>query len=132
MKEGAVLCISCGFNTQTKKQLSSSSDGAAIARRQEIYAQQAAKANAKPIMAGGKSSTSSTSKSDDGVELGPLDYLFCFFCTGIALIVAIIYIVQGNPRGKKLLVAALICVAIGTVLNIIAFSVGIVGGLSQQ
>lgn len=128
MKEGDVLCITCGFNTQTKKRVNSSSDGAALARRQEIYAQQAAKANAKPVKnAPTKSGSTVASGGDDTVELSMLDYLFCIFCGGIALVVSIIYIIQGNPRGMKMLKVILIVSAVSSGLG---FIVGFIGGLA--
>ncbi len=133
MKEGDVLCLSCGFNTQTKKQLGRTSDGAALARRQEIYAQQAAKANAKPVKgAPTKSSPSAISGGDDSVELSMLDYLFCIFCGGIALVVSIIYIVQGNPRGMKMLKVILLVSAISAGLGFLGGLVGGLAGLSAQ
>lgn len=127
MKEGAILCIACGFNTKTGKQLASSSDSAAIAKREEYFAQQAAKAEAqqaKILAAGGGKATASGKPRVDkpDVELSAIDYIFCIFCGGIALIVSIIYCVTGNPKGPAMLKLVLIVQAV-------LFVIGFVGGI---
>jgi hypothetical protein len=61
MQPGAVICITCGFNTQTKKKIETVSDSKTVAKREEIYAKQRAVAELaakKRMDAGGGSSGS--------------------------------------------------------------------------
>jgi uncharacterized Zn finger protein (UPF0148 family) len=70
MKEGAVLCISCGYNTQTGKQLARAADSEAHARREEMHRKQreAAEKDAKLQLGG----TNAGGRGSGGGEL-PLD-----------------------------------------------------------
>jgi uncharacterized Zn finger protein (UPF0148 family) len=126
MTEGAVICISCGFNTKTGKQLSSSSDGDAEANREKMYAQQAAKAAAKtakdpnPYAAPGFVPDKAKAKNPAD-EFQTLDWIVCFLCPGIGIICGLIYAVTGKPKGLKMLG---ISVAVAVVLNVIFFVAG--------
>lgn len=122
MKEGAILCVACGYNTKTGKQIASSSDGAALAKREAYFEQQAAKAEAQQakILGSGAVSPSGNKTSKPDVELSTLDYLFCIFCGGIALIVSIIYCVTGNPKGPPMLKLTLIVQGVLFVIGVVA------------
>lgn len=126
MQPGAILCVACGFNTKTNKQTASSSDGAALAKREEYFAQQAAKAEAqqaKVLKSGPTGAGGMTVAAKPEAELTALDYVFCILCGGIALVVSIIYLVTGNPKGKKMLIVTL---AAQAVFFVIGFVLGIV------
>ena len=128
MKEGAILCVACGFNTKTGKQIASSSDGAALAKREAYFEQQAAKAEAQQakVLAGGVTSGGVPVKaSKPGAELSTIDYVFCVLCGGIATIVSIIYCVTGNPKGPTMLKINLIAQAI---LFALGFAYGMMMG----
>lgn len=122
MKEGAILCVACGYNTKTGKQIASSSDGAALAKREAYFEQQAAKAEAQQakILGSGAVTPSGNKTSKPDVELSTLDYLFCIFCGGIALIVSIIYCVTGNPKGPPMLKLTLIVQGVLFVIGVVA------------
>jgi hypothetical protein len=93
MQAGAVICVRCGFNTQTGKQLRTVSDTDAQQRRDAAVGQ--AKRN---VNRPGKSST----VTQPG-ELTPLEVSFCIIFFQLALLVGLIYLVTGNPKGKKML-----------------------------
>jgi hypothetical protein len=57
-----------------------------------------------------------------------VDYLFVILCSGIALIVAIIYLIQGHPKGKPLLIAWAVVQAIALGIGLI---VGVIMGIMQ-
>jgi hypothetical protein len=57
-----------------------------------------------------------------------MDYLFCIFCGWIALIVIIIYLVQGNPKGKPMLIVWCVVQAIGFGIGL-AF--GVLGAMME-
>jgi hypothetical protein len=64
MQPGAVICITCGYNTQTKKKIETVSDSKTIAKREEVYAKQRAAAEAKFKASGGKSGSSGGAYDD--------------------------------------------------------------------
>jgi hypothetical protein len=63
MQPGAVICIACGFNTQTGKQLTTYSDAAATAKREAIYEERRKRADARFKASGGAGGSSSSSYS---------------------------------------------------------------------
>lgn len=58
----------------------------------------------------------STGGSDDA-DLTPLDWVLAILCSGIGCIVGIVYMVQGKPKGTKMLVISLVFVVIWNVVN---------------
>ncbi len=122
MTEGALLCIACGFNTKTGKQVASVSDGAALAKREAYFEQQTAKANAQQakILGTGAVTASGTpvKASKPAAEFGATDWIVCFLCSGIGIIAGIVYCITGNPKGPKMLG---ISFGVAVVLNIIGF-----------
>jgi hypothetical protein len=51
-----------------------------------------------------------------------MEVLLCFFCTGIALIVSLVYLITGNPKGLKMLGFAIIMIAVKTGLPLLFFA----------
>lgn len=129
MAEGAVICIQCGYNTKTNKKLVRQADSDATKRRDEIYAGQAARAAAMKPRSGAGSGGSGGSYAAERPEatLTTLEILFCIFCNTIALIVGVIYLVTGNPKGPAMLkvsgIVLLVAVVIRVVATVVALSV---------
>jgi len=59
-----------------------------------------------PLLKAQQRSVSSSSNSADA-DMTAVDWVLCILCSGIACILAIIYIIQGKPKGTKMLVVAL-------------------------
>jgi hypothetical protein len=57
------------------------------------------------------------SSSDNDGNLSVVEWLVCIFCSGIGCIIGIVYLVQGNPKGGKMLAISLICAVIGGVIR---------------
>jgi hypothetical protein len=119
----AVLCVHCGFDrktgkklaTQTIKKVEAKKLGAPTAAAKAGAAKSAATQSAlNPYASPGSAAPARTAEA----QLTVMDYLFVIFCGGIALIVAIIYIIQGNPKGMPLLKAWAIVTAIAFVINV--------------
>ncbi len=64
-------------------------------------------------------------KDDPDSNLTPLDWVLGIICSNIACILAIVWMVQGKPKGKKLLL-----VAIGA--NVVWFIIGMILGALEQ
>jgi hypothetical protein len=114
MQAGAVICVRCGFNTQTGKQLRTVSDTDAQQRRDAAYAKQAMRGD--KISRQKKGSYSSSGGGADA-DLSVLEILFCVLCAGIGVIVGLIYLVTGNPKGGKMLAISLGMVVFWNVLR---------------
>jgi hypothetical protein len=52
-------------------------------------------------------------------DLTALEWVLTILCTNIACIVAIVYIVQGKPKGKKMLIVCLIVYAVVVVAQVL-------------
>ena len=119
-----MLCIACGFHVKSGKQVASSSDGAAHAKREAYFEQQVAKAEAqqaKIFASGGVTSSGVPVKaSKPEVEFGATDWIVCFLCPGIGLIAGLIYCVTGNAKGPKMAGISFLMVV---VYNVIRFAV---------
>jgi hypothetical protein len=132
MAPEALLCIHCGYDRKSKKKLATQTIKKVEAKKlgppneaaKAGAAKAAAKAAAQPLnpYASPAAQAASAGSYSSGAELTAMDWLFVIFCHNIALIVAIIYLCTGNPKGKPLLVAWAIVAAI-------SFGLGIVIGL---
>ncbi|MBI3099025.1 MAG: hypothetical protein HYY93_12410 [Planctomycetes bacterium] len=58
---------------------------------------------------------------ESGEALTPAEWVFAILCGNIACIVAIIWMIQGNPKGKKLFLVTL-------VTQVVAFFIGMIMG----
>jgi hypothetical protein len=123
MAPEALLCIHCGYNRKTGKKLTTEKIkkveakklGAPTAAAKAGAAKSAASAGAlNPYASPGSAAPARSAEA----QLTVMDYLFVIFCGGIALIVAIIYIIQGNPKGMPLLKAWAVVTAIAFVINV--------------
>jgi len=52
-------------------------------------------------------------------DLSVVDWLLCIFCGCIGLIMGLVYVSQGKPKGKKMIIIVLVLGAIGAVLSIV-------------
>jgi len=60
--------------------------------------------------------------------MGTLDWVLAILCSGIGCIVGIVYLVQGKPKGTKMLVISIVMIV---VWNVISFGVQMMtGGLN--
>lgn len=123
MAAEAVLCIECGYNRQTGKKIG----------MQTVKKVEAKKLGPPPPSKGPSKKSKSSSKAyNPDAQLTAIDYLFVFLCGWIALIVAIIYMAQGNPKGKPMLIAWCVIqaimfgigMAIGTIMAISGATAG--------
>jgi hypothetical protein len=73
-----------------------------------------------------KRKRSSYSSGDE--DLGPFDWVLAILCTNIALIVGIVWLITGNPKGKKMLMVCGIVYAVGFAIG---FMIGVLGALNQ-
>jgi predicted RNA-binding Zn-ribbon protein involved in translation (DUF1610 family) len=64
--------------------------------------------------------TSSYSSADE--DLSALEWIVAILCSGIGCILGIIWMIQGKPKGKKMLMVSLIVQGIGVVLQVILAS----------
>jgi predicted RNA-binding Zn-ribbon protein involved in translation (DUF1610 family) len=71
-----------------------------------------------------KTAKKAYSSEDENLTVG--EWVLGILCSGIACIVAIVWMIQGKPKGKKLLFVALAVQAIGVVIQVI------IGALAQQ
>ena len=58
--------------------------------------------------------------SGEDADLSALDWVIAILCSGIGCILGIIYIVQGKPKGTKMLVVSLIVQFIWGMINVLA------------
>ena len=58
-----------------------------------------------------------TSNNTDDADLTVADWVICILCSGIGCILGIIYIIQGKPKGTKMLLISLAVNAIGAILQ---------------
>jgi hypothetical protein len=136
MAPEALLCIHCGFDRKTGKNLTTEKLkkvevkklGPPTAAAKAGAAKSAAKAGAAPLNPYASPAGYAASASQPSAELTALDYLFCIFCGWIALIVIIIYMVQGNPKGKPMLIVWCIVQAIGFGIGLM---LGVVGAMME-
>ena len=63
-----------------------------------------------------KSVSSSSSSSDSDLSVG--DWLLCIICSGIGCIMGIIYIVQGKPKGPKMLLISILADVVKSAISI--------------
>ena len=63
--------------------------------------------------------------SDEDESLSALEWVICILCSNIACIVGIVYMIQGKPKGQKMI---LICLAV----NAIFFVLGFLAELANQ
>ncbi len=59
------------------------------------------------------------SPAQSDADLTVLDWILAILCSGIGCIVGIVYLVQGKPKGTKMLVISIVMIV---VLNIIGFA----------
>jgi hypothetical protein len=50
-------------------------------------------------------------------DLSVLDWILAILCSGIGCIVGIVYIVQGKPKGTKMLIISIVVWVIGAVIS---------------
>jgi Zn-finger nucleic acid-binding protein len=62
------------------------------------------------------------------VELSGLDWALAILCSGIACIIAIVWLIQGHPKGTKMLVASLVA---QVVWFLVSFAIGIVSVIAR-
>lgn len=60
-----------------------------------------------------------SSPSGESDELSVVDWVLAILCSSIGCIVGIVYMVQGKPKGKKLLIVSLIVMAVAFVINVL-------------
>jgi predicted RNA-binding Zn-ribbon protein involved in translation (DUF1610 family) len=65
-----------------------------------------------------QSTTRSSSYSGDA-DLSVGDWVICILCSGIGCILAIIYIIQGKPKGTKMLIISLAVQAFWTIISFV-------------
>jgi len=65
-------------------------------------------------------------KDDPDADMSVLEWVIAILCSGIGCIVGIIYIIQGKPKGKKMLLVSLCVQLIGGVIQ------AIIAALAQQ
>ena len=54
--------------------------------------------------------------SDDELSIGEI--VFAVLCNGLGVIVGVIWMIQGNPKGTKMFILSLIITIIGVVLQL--------------
>lgn len=70
--------------------------------------------------------TKTAAATDGSDELSVLEWILAILCSTIGCIVGIIWMIQGKPKGKKLLIVSLVVMAIGFILNVmIALTQGV-------
>ena len=125
----AVLCVQCGFDRKAGKKISTETVKKVEARKLGPPNAAAKAAAAKAGAPNPYASPQSPAKPyNSDAQLTVMDYLFIIFCGWIALIVAIVYMVQGNPKGKPMLIAWCIVQAIAFGIGII---IGVVGAMME-
>jgi hypothetical protein len=127
----AVLCIHCGFDRKAGKKLTTETIKKVEIKKlgpptAAAKAGAAKASGAAPVNPYASPSAYTASTSAPAAELSAMDYLFCIFCGWIALIVIIIYIAQGNPKGKPMLIVWCVVQAIGFAIG---FVLGIMGAV---
>lgn len=116
----SVLCIHCGYHFEKGKQLKTIHEGP------EESPFQAPQSGGKPGTKSRKAPrarSGGSGSSEDNLEA--TDILLCVCCTNIACIVAIVYLITGNPRGGKMLMLAI-------AIQVFWFIVGFVAQLMQM
>ncbi len=113
----AVICVHCGLDRRSGKKV-------AVTRikeapRPSLEVGSPYKSPQAGGAASGKRGSSSTEENLTIVEI-----LFAILCTNIACILALIWLVMGNPKGKKMFVVVVIVYAV-------AIAIGVVIGLIQ-
>jgi predicted RNA-binding Zn-ribbon protein involved in translation (DUF1610 family) len=63
-----------------------------------------------------------TSSNSADADLTVVDWVLCILCSGIGCILAIIYIIQGKPKGTKMLLIALAVQAFWVVVRVALMS----------
>jgi ribosomal protein S27E len=58
--------------------------------------------------------------ADEGDELSAFEWILAILCSSIGCILGIIWMIQGKPKGKKLLLVSLIATGVGFVLGILS------------
>ena len=58
--------------------------------------------------------------SDPDASLSPLEWVVAILCSGIGCIVGIVYLVQGKPKGKKMLIVSICAQIIWGLLRVAA------------
>jgi hypothetical protein len=104
---GAVICTNCGFNQRTGQAMRTQ-----VVRGAPPAAPSATRAN---YSAG---STASAADSD----LEGMDWILIILCGGIAFILGIVYLIQGKPKGLKMIIAVI-------VIQAVCGGIGLVAGL---
>lgn len=118
MQPEAILCIQCGYNLKTGRQLETQSDTEAQRRREMEYARQAAWAAYESPKSGGRRSRGSGDSADS--ELEPLEIFVCVCCSGIGCIAGIVYAIQGKPKGVKMIALS---IGFAILWNVIRFGI---------
>jgi hypothetical protein len=52
-------------------------------------------------------------------DLSALDWILAIMCCGVGCIVGLVYMIQGNPKGGKMLLTSLVA---GAIVNVIIFA----------
>lgn len=60
-----------------------------------------------------------SSPSEGSDELSVVDWLLAILCSSIGCIVGIVYMVQGKPKGKKMLTVSLVVMGVVFVINVL-------------
>ncbi len=66
-----------------------------------------------------KKKRSSSSSSSDDDDPSALEWVICILCSAIGCIVGIIYLIQGKPKGLKMIGVSILFIIIWNVLNVI-------------
>jgi predicted RNA-binding Zn-ribbon protein involved in translation (DUF1610 family) len=74
-----------------------------------------------PLLRAQSGGVGTTSNTDDA-DLTVADWVLCILCSGIGCILAIIYIIQGKPKGTKMLMISLAVQAFWVVVRVALMS----------
>jgi hypothetical protein len=74
-----------------------------------------------------KRKKSSSSYASDDEDLSPVEWTLCILCSGIACIMGLVYMIQGKPKGGKMILYSFL---IGLILRVI--SALVIAGLSSH
>ncbi len=133
MAPESVLCIECGYDRKTGRKINVETVKKVEAKKlgPPSAAAKAGAAKANPYASPGAAGSAVKPYNPDA-QLTTMDYLFVIFCGWIALLVAIIYLIQGNPKGKPMIIAWFVVQAIAFGIGIVLGVIAAVMGVSAQ